>query len=528
MAFDFQYLRDLKVGDKVNVGTINNVGVKQPIIWTVISKDHWFNDSNYPVDTVTLFADKIIDFKPFDVEEPLNEDASRRVHGNGRYLTSNIRQWLNTNAIGGSWYYPKNETSPSGYNYNNRDQAPSYQNEDGFLFTFQTNTLKRIIPTAITTSLNTVTDGNNGEFDTYSDKVFLLSKTEIGLGLNGEHSEGFAFSYFEGKSLLSHAVDPLVDAKNPKRKTDYRSPAQWGLRSADINSSYEFNAINEYEELEEDSGKQKANYYHGIRPAINMSYDTVISTKKDEYGAYVVFEDLPPQVEIQSVESNNIKVRVLELEDRLQKTTLTIKNNDVVLYEKDVIYSYHNPLLGNDRITTFLVDLREEKFKGANVVTVKTFDTKGNVGTFNYNMNIDVNRDSKLLTDAIRQEIGSVYFIIDNEPYKIIDYEYAGNDILFTLEKNLKRTLSVNEKLEVSRGTAIPYAELTNSPTTPVSLTSMTFVKSIPNTKDNTVTDVYELEGLGSYFHLSVQLKSLTVLVTIKKPSALFRYSDDI
>lgn len=89
---------DLRVGDWVTIPH-KEFG---DITFIVIGEDH-----DAP-DTVTLLTRDIMKILPFDAMERWNPDKSRQ-KGNNRYIHSNIRQWLNSDAEAGNWYKPQHE-----------------------------------------------------------------------------------------------------------------------------------------------------------------------------------------------------------------------------------------------------------------------------------------------------------------------------------------------------------------------------------------------------------------------------------
>jgi hypothetical protein len=91
-----QSLNALAVGALVkDTGTLYN---GKPIIWKIADKGH----TGYPSGAVTLITERIISLKCFDAIESGNSDGNRRSYGNNRWTLSNVRQWLNSQAAGGT------------------------------------------------------------------------------------------------------------------------------------------------------------------------------------------------------------------------------------------------------------------------------------------------------------------------------------------------------------------------------------------------------------------------------------------
>lgn len=91
-------LSTLAVGALVkDTGTLYN---GKPIIWKIADKNH----AGFPANSVTLITERIISLKCFDAMESSNNDGNRRSYGNNRWIWSNIRRWLNSQAGAGAWY----------------------------------------------------------------------------------------------------------------------------------------------------------------------------------------------------------------------------------------------------------------------------------------------------------------------------------------------------------------------------------------------------------------------------------------
>lgn len=161
----------VKMGDTIVFGKYND----EPVKWRVIK----LQEENNAV----LIADNILTMKAFDAAESgkyneldgedywtatkeqihiLGEDGQRKIRGDNRWSTSNIRTWLNS----------------SNENVGYQDQAPGikamsnrqngYEAEAGFLHGFTEAELSAIVPTKVQT----------GDVMT-EDKVFLLSEDEL-------------------------------------------------------------------------------------------------------------------------------------------------------------------------------------------------------------------------------------------------------------------------------------------------------------------------------------------------------------
>jgi hypothetical protein len=79
----------VKVGDYIVFGSYASA----PIVWRVIHQDA----NGQPI----IFADKIIDLKPFDIPRKQSAERLRMEKGGNYYPDSNIRQWLNSSLESG-------------------------------------------------------------------------------------------------------------------------------------------------------------------------------------------------------------------------------------------------------------------------------------------------------------------------------------------------------------------------------------------------------------------------------------------
>ena len=85
-------LASLADGAKIKFGSIYG----KPIIWRVIGQNH------YGSGQVSIQTENIIKLACFDAIEGSNSDSNRKSYGNNNYAVSNIRQWLNSDAVAGA------------------------------------------------------------------------------------------------------------------------------------------------------------------------------------------------------------------------------------------------------------------------------------------------------------------------------------------------------------------------------------------------------------------------------------------
>ena len=252
-----------------------------PIIWIKADKKH----AGYPSNSVTLVTNQIIKLLCFDAEEPANGNSDRRNYGNNRYIWSNLRQWLNSDAAAGQWYTAQHSA----------DQAPDsshvlsgynpYNTIAGFLNGFTANERAALLATTITVGKSS-TDG--GGTETCVDKVFPLSCTEV--NLSGDHVCGSKLAIFSDNSSRIATVSASA-AANSNYDVDANQAWYYWLRDAYAGSAYNARGVN--------SGGALGwnNAYRGdcgLRPACNLSSDLLVSDTTDSDGCYTIVYNQPP------------------------------------------------------------------------------------------------------------------------------------------------------------------------------------------------------------------------------------------
>lgn len=287
-----QLISNLAVGSKFKYGSYKVEGsTTLPIIWKVIDKNH----AGYPLDSVTLLTDKIIDLRGIDAKEPLNADTNRASFGNDRYLNSNIRQWLNSGGSANTWWVARNLTDGTA-NYNNHDTTPNdagfayptgYDDIPAFLNNFTALELTKILDTSLKVAKNYSSDGT-GWFESVTDKVFLLSSTEVGFTNENSQVEGSLFSIFnaDGTRLATLTDQARLNTKSSSKPSLSTTSWNWWLRTPAIEGDLS------YTRQVNTAGARGSAFAmhgdHGIRPAMNVSYDISVSDTVDADGCYIV------------------------------------------------------------------------------------------------------------------------------------------------------------------------------------------------------------------------------------------------
>lgn len=255
----------------------------KPITWLVGDKNH----AGYPANSITLVTERIIKIMASDGKEASNTDSSRQSNGNNRHVLSNIRRWLNQS--GTNWYTPQHgQDAPP-----NTANVPSnpYDTQPGFQTGFSANMLAAMLDTTLTVAKATV-DGGGSE--TFSDKVFILSKAEVGLGAENSINEGSLLAMFSA-AASSRLCMPTADAVANSNYTHADLTAAknwyWWLRSPNAAGSYNVRLVRS----DGTESYDRACYGGGgLRPALNLPSNILVSDAPDTDGAYIIQWNLPP------------------------------------------------------------------------------------------------------------------------------------------------------------------------------------------------------------------------------------------
>lgn len=255
-----------------------------PIIWEIGDKNH----AGYPANSVTLVAANILKLACFDAIESGNSDSNRRRYGNNRYSLSNLRQWLNK--AGSPWYQAQHGADAAPTNANVWSNYNEYDDEAGFLTGFSAQMLAAILNTTLTVAKASV-DGGGSE--TVTDKVFLLSKAEVGLGAENGVSEGSTLAMFSDNA--SRQCRPTAQAvSNSEYTSGSLSASQYWyyyLRSPIASNSRNVRGV--YSD-----GTLYLDYAYigrsGVRPALNLSSSILVSDSPDSDGAYTIVWNQAP------------------------------------------------------------------------------------------------------------------------------------------------------------------------------------------------------------------------------------------
>lgn len=277
-----QSINNLAVGSKIKFGSIYG----SPIVWKVADKNH----AGYPSNSLTFVTDKIIKLLPFDAMEASNSDSDRKSYGNNRYLWSNIRQWLNKADAAGSWYQAQHSADAPPSNANVWSNYNEYDVQAGFLNAFTANERAAILNTTLTVAKASI-DGGGSE--TVTDKIFLLSTTEVGLANENGIAEGSILSLFNTSSnrIAQPTAAAVSNSEYTNASLNASSAWYWWLRTPYASHSYVVRFV-----VTDGTLNYINAYYgsHGLRPALNLPSDLLISDSADGEGCYTIIYNQPP------------------------------------------------------------------------------------------------------------------------------------------------------------------------------------------------------------------------------------------
>lgn len=394
-----QLLSNLPIGAKVK--DLNTKYYGKPIIFQVIDKNH----PGYPENSVTLLTEKIITLKAFDANEPSNPDVYRRIHGNNRYAHSNIRQWLNKDTS--PWYAAQHDydappnNSNVWYNYND------YEEEAGFLSNFSAEFKAKILLTTLTVVKNIVTDGGGSE--AVQDKVFLLSKTEVGFGSENGIAEGMPFSFFSNDAARQAYPTAEAVSNSEYMSSDLNANETWGwwLRTPD---AYVVNKV-QFVRL---TGSLSSGYAYigsrGVRPALNLPSNILVSDSTDTDGAYIIVWNQTPT--ISGVDSNlgnkSASFTVgYTVNDSDTSDTLTVTER----VDGTTIRTINNAVR-NQTYTLDLSSVWSTLSLGSHTITITVTDDKGGTTTRTYTFTKTDDRIKFTLKNPIETSIAAKKIVV--------------------------------------------------------------------------------------------------------------------
>lgn len=241
-------------------------------------------------DRVGLVTERIISLKCFDAKEPSNSNSDRRNYGNNRAAVANLLQWLNSAAGAGQWYSAQHSADAPPNNANVWSNYNEYEAEAGFLNGFEQDFRDALLNDTITVAKSR-TDGGGSEQITR--KVRLLTRTEVFGDTENGTAEGTQWPIFtDNNSRLAYPTAEAVSKSEYKTSSLSSSqPWWWWLLTPNAGSANSVRNVNSDGGLYNDSAWSGNN---GVRPALFLAPDTLVSDTTDTDGAYIIQWNQPP------------------------------------------------------------------------------------------------------------------------------------------------------------------------------------------------------------------------------------------
>ena len=256
----------------------------KPIVWEIADKNH----AGYPANSVTLITERIISLKCFDAIESGNSDSNRRSYGNNRWIYSNIRRWLNSQAAAGKWYAAQHSADAPPSNANVWSNYNEYDGEAGFLAGFSASFVAALLTTTHTVGKASVDGGGT---ETCTDKIFFASSTEV--GLTGDVTCGSKLALFTDDA--SRQAKPTAEAVSKSEYTstslNANSPWYYWLCDAYASGSYGVRSVHPSGAMGWGSAYGGS---RGVRPLCNLLSSILVSDSPDSDGAYTIIWNRAP------------------------------------------------------------------------------------------------------------------------------------------------------------------------------------------------------------------------------------------
>ncbi|WP_342551057.1 DUF6273 domain-containing protein [Lysinibacillus sp. FSL M8-0216] len=524
-----QRIKDLPIGSKIKMGKFQSHKNDYPMSWRVVSTNHHELDNNYPLNAVTVIADKVIYTMSYDAKEPDNANEQRAKVGNNRYRLSNIRQWLNSDLGDGHWFEPQNIAGAN--HYNDRDTPPSkefiknewrhesYDNLRGFVSMFREHELNSILPTKVKVGINETYDysptiNELERYDLLDDKFFLPSVTELGYGDNTYNtvdgkgiSEGAAIPYFETKENRKSAMlkEYFVNSKYNTVHSDHTHDSlnySYMTRSSKLDSTTQFYLSNDKLEV----AAQPFNNYC-LRPMCNIDGETLITLNPDDEGYYTIVADVPPLIEVKKVDVLDVHFKVHDMKG----IPLSVET-----YFNGALLDTFTANLSNTLITTIPYSAIKSTQNELIFITKDDANLEGNQ-TFK----LDFKGDLVKVGDKINGK---------NETFDVIGVT-DNNDGTASLivDRNLKYLIENGRSVELLTFNYQPKVHFTENYHSIPTYRDMTF-NELSIESDGIVREKWSFEGDGVYSKTKIDIKRKSThdQILLKSIAQNFKFKDEM
>lgn len=525
MASETKRLSELPIGSKIRFGRLKSNG-DTPIEWTIASKDHSTKDSGYPVNAVTIVTDDIINFMAFDAKEPLNALQTRKENGNNRYRLSNIRQWLNSNEGANEWFLEQNIAGQ--FHYNDRDTSPSqnninfetghypYDNLQGFLSMFKEYEKSVIQKTKVKTATHPEYDyqptvkNTSVSYDETLDSVFLLSCTEVGLGANNSLEEGHVLDYFKGHNPQSHTSEHAYEYSPYSTSNGYLSGYRlnsyypYALRSPELSNGGLIKTVGSDGLLSDSS----CSTHVGIKVAVNLRPDTLVTVNPDSNGVYHVQSEMKPNVTIVKNDFMSIDFKLEDVLKTVNKIKLSL-NGEVFATKNTDLENVQSVVLPFGKLVVGNNDLTFECLQD---------DTSKQIQTFVINLEQD---NSVTKNDFISSSHGL---------YKVIGVTKNNDGTqTFQVDKNLNAGIYKGDNVEKMLFNYQPSVYVTDIPSSSAVYKDMELVRVKYDKENNLATEEWtcDINGTHCYTKMKFKRSSIHEDVSISKVRQIFNYKNE-
>ncbi len=398
-------LGELPVGTLVKDITSTYYG--QPIVWKIADQNH----EGYPANSTTLIADKIIKITCFDSTENDSSDSDHN-KGNNNYMTSNIRQWLNSEGAAGSWWSAQDTY----------DAPPTYEyyEEAGFM----TNLSAKFKAVLLITTLNSIRHyKRSGKYYdtllTVQDRIFLASSREVlGCSEGGSGWEGSRLAFFSaGNTLLCYPTAEAIAHSTWKSESlAVSKPWNWWLRTSDTSCTYKARCITSEGRMptSNDTINNANSILVGVRPLCNLLSSTVVSDEPGSDGIYRIAYSLPTISDTDSdlglktasfaqnytvTAEAGLVITAIEKLDGMQIRSYTAQSGDLQTFNvapKDDFIKLKN---GNHTLTI----IAQTQYEG---ISTRTYTFRKN------ETKIEILRSTPMSADAMPERVSATVFRI--------------------------------------------------------------------------------------------------------------------
>lgn len=229
-------------------------------------------------------TNQIIKLLCFDAKESANGNSDRRNYGNNRYIYSNLRQWLNSDAAAGQWYTAQHsaDAPPSSATYGTAT-TPTTPSPASSTASRPTSGPPCSPPPSPSARAPRTAAGRKPAWTR-----FPLSCTEV--NLSGDHVCGSKLAIFSDNSSRIATVSASA-AANSNYDVDANQAWYYWLRDAYAGSAHLARRVRNDGALY--WGSAYVGHF-GLRPACNLSSDLLVSDTTDSDGCYTIVYNQPP------------------------------------------------------------------------------------------------------------------------------------------------------------------------------------------------------------------------------------------